>query len=63
MKFISPAIQTMKEIEEYAITREKVAKMNGLIFNATEFIKQVELTRLTTHMDLRQAFEYERNKI
>ena len=54
--------RTMKEIHVYAMTKEKEAKMLGLSFSATTFIDRVEHTRLTTHMDLRQAFEYERRK-
>lgn len=62
MSLNNPAIQTMREIEIYAFSREKEAEITGLTFNASEFIKRVEHTRLTTHMDLREAFEYERKK-
>ncbi|WP_438350428.1 hypothetical protein ACP8HI_07170 [Paenibacillus sp. FA6] len=62
MKYNNPAIEIMKEIERYAMKREKEYKIHGLTFDAAEFIKQVKQTRLTTHMNLRQAFEYVRNK-
>jgi hypothetical protein len=61
--FNKHAIQTMKEIEVYVLSKEKEANILGLTFNASEFIKRVENTRLTTHMDLRQAFEYERDMV
>lgn len=63
MNFNNPVLQTMKEIEEFAMRKKKLAEMNGLTFNVTDFINRVEHTRLTTHMNLSQAFEYERNKL
>lgn len=57
MRTHTPIIETLKEIENYAMSREKEAKISGLTFDASDFIKQVEHIRLTTHMDLRQAFE------
>ena len=61
VSFNHPILQTVKEITNYAFSKEKVAKANGLTFDAAEFIKRVEHTRLTTHMNLKQAFEFERN--
>jgi hypothetical protein len=61
--FSNPILQTMKEIEEFAIRREKIAKLMESTFDASDFIKQVEHTRITTHMNLREAFEYERKRI
>lgn len=63
MYFNNHSLQTTKEIEEFAIITKKLSEINGLTFNVTEFINRVEYTRLTTHMDLRQAFEYECSKL
>lgn len=62
MYFNNPVIKTMKEIEVYAIAREKESKILGITFDAADFINKVEHTRLTTHMNLEEAFEYERKK-
>ena len=59
----NPNIQVMNEIEEFAMTQKKIAEIIGLTFDVTGFIKKIERTRLTTHMDLRQAFEHERNEL
>ena len=53
----------MKEIEEFAIKTKMLMEMKGLTLDVTEFINRVEHTRLTTHMNIRQAFEYECNKL
>lgn len=55
--------EMMSEIVDYAYSSEELFKSTGLTFDADDFIKKVEHTRLTTHMDLRQAFEYEWNNI
>ena len=63
MCFNDTGLQTMKEIEEFAMKTKMLMEMKGLTFDVTEFINRVEHTRLTTHMDIRQAFEYESNKL
>ena len=63
LKEVSAVNRTVKEVHTYAMKKEKEAEMLGFSFSATTFIDRVEHTRLTTHMDLRQAFEYEQNKI
>lgn len=51
------------EIEEFATRKQIEASAKGYHFDADNFKKRVEHTRLTTHMDLEQAFEYERGLV
>lgn len=56
--FNNTALRIAKEIEEFVTVKKK----EDGAFDAIGFTNKVEHTRLTTHMDLQKAFEYERNK-
>jgi len=51
--------RTINDIEVFALSTEKLNSK----FNSEKFIKAVYNTRLTTHMTLEDAFEYEKNNL
>lgn len=59
----NPNIKVMHEVEIFARQRHEIAKLQGFSFDPVEFMKKVENTRLTTEMNLEQAFEFEKSKL
>jgi hypothetical protein len=59
----NPNIKIIREVEIFARKRHELLKLHGVSFDPDEFMRKVENTRLTTHMNLQQAFEYEKSKL
>jgi hypothetical protein len=63
MLYNETVAKTMLEIDEFTIRMSQLSKDLGVPFSPDEFFKKVEHTRLTTEMNLEQAFEHEKKKI